>query len=137
MKLIQADKKRSPLGLIGDAADLSDLPLPASKRLDITHPDHRSRKVGHELRRVPSVLRHDAVRRAAIEESLIRWQEPLLLHQDLEVVVVEPAGGHQIQRRRAQARPTQRTIALEGAREPGINVGPVAVDSITVRDAKS
>lgn len=122
----------SSLELTGDAADLSDLPLRASKGLHITHLDHRGRKVGHERRWVPGVLRHDAVRRAAVEESLIRWQEPLLLHQDLEVAVVKRVGGLQIQWRRAQAPPTRRTTTLEGARKPGIDVGPVAVDSLTV-----
>ena len=109
-----------------------DLALRPRERADGAHPHHRLGEVGGEHGGVAAVLLHQRVLRAAVEELLVRVEQPLPGHQVLVVGVVERLGGPDVDGRQrgvaGAAVAGLRARLLPERREGGVDVG-VAVDA--------
>ncbi|CAN1749601.1 hypothetical protein LINPERHAP1_LOCUS3772, partial [Linum perenne] len=89
---------------ISFTANLPNLPITSSNHPNITHLNHRRRKIGTKLTTVPTVFLHNSIRGSAAVKHLIRLQKPFLPHQRLKIVVIKRLGRHRIKRRKILSR---------------------------------
>jgi hypothetical protein len=92
------------------------------RRQQVAHLDHGRDEVGSELRGAAAVLADQRVLRPAVEELLVRVQEPLPRHQVLVVGVVERVGGLHVERRQVGVAPRARARPPPQRREAAVDV---------------
>jgi hypothetical protein len=119
---------------VGGGARGPDLSLGSSQRSDVAHLHHGRHECAGERRRVGGEVADDVIGAAAVEELLVRVQEPLLRQQVLEVGVVERGGRRRVQRRHDAAAAGPGAARPERARERLVDVG-VVVDVVLVARA--
>jgi hypothetical protein len=113
--------------LVYPGAGEPDLALRPGERADVPHPDHGRAKVPVEPCRGGRVGAHQAVRGAAVEQLLVRVQEPAPRQQVGVVGVVEHGGRRGVQRRQVAVAVAGRRGAVGPAqrREGRVHVGVV------------
>ena len=111
-----------------------DLGLAPRLGADVPRLYHSRREGAAERRRAGREAPHRPVGGAAVEELLVRVQEPLLGQQVLEVGVVERGGRRRVQRRHDVAAAGHGAAGPERGRERLVDVG-VVVDVVLVARA--
>ena len=119
---------------VGGGACCPDLPLRPRQRAEVAHLHHGRHEGAAERRRAGGEVSHNVVGAAAVEELLVRVQEPLLGQQVLEVGVVERGGRRRVQRRHDVAAAGHGAAGPERGRERLVDVG-VVVDVVLVARA--
>ena len=84
--------------LVDPPAILPDLSLGPSQGTDVTHIDHGGGEIRGERAWVGGVAAHYGISGPTTEELLVRVEEPFVLNEVLEVVVVESIGSLKIKR---------------------------------------
>lgn len=120
--------------LIGFPAVNPNLTLISNQGPDISHPDHRPPKIPPKNPMLVAVLVHQIIRLTTntAEQSLIRLQQPSLLHQIMEIPRVEPCRGL-IQGGQVGVSAGLRTGQPASTREAGVDV--VSVSGVIVNAA--